>query len=137
MTVSWPGTGTTHSTESIQLLPDDSEFLFLPVPRTLFAAAETGHTLTDGIGGPAPYKLTSDGEVLALLGLPATVLGTYFEALGQVFTAFSTRRTNETTAMQGRTRAAARATEARGLPRGDPGGRQGDGRCAEVRAVKC
>lgn len=75
--------------QSIQFSPSLSATHFLPVSRTLFANNNAEFVFNDGV--PTKYKQDTDGEAIALLKLPADVIGAYFTAVGGVFDAFKAR----------------------------------------------
>lgn len=77
--------------------PSASPVYFLPISKTFFSnnSAELG--FSDGI--PSKYDQMTEGEAVALAKLPADIIGAYFEAVGKIFTAFSTSDKNETTAL--------------------------------------
>jgi len=87
-----------HS-ESIVFSPSESKVYFLPVARTFFANNDATITLSNGAGVPSKYSQNTDGEIAALLKLPAAIVTAYFAAIGELFSAFSTNRTSETTAL--------------------------------------
>lgn len=74
-------------------VPNESPNLFLPYGRTLFAANDGKIELTEGV--LKKYEQGNDGELVALLKFPASVLSAYFTAVGNVFSAFSGRDKNE------------------------------------------
>lgn len=88
----WSASGSALAT-SLLSAPNDSPTMFLPFGRTLFAANDGKVTLDDGV--LSTYKQADDGELVALLQFPATILGAYFSAVGNIFSAFSNRETNE------------------------------------------
>lgn len=77
----------------ILLAPNDSPTMLLPYARTLFAENDGQITLKDGM--PQKYKQSTNGEFVALLQVPAAVLSAYFTAVGNVFSAFSSKETKE------------------------------------------
>lgn len=81
-----------HMTKLL-FVPNESPNLFLPYGRTLFAANDGKIELTDGI--LKKYEQANDGELVALLKFPASVLSAYFTAVGNVFSAFAGRDKNE------------------------------------------
>lgn len=76
--------------------PSESSNHFLPVARTLFANNDAKVTLNNGAGVPSKYSQNTDGEVAALLKLPAAIVAPYFAAIGQVFTWKSAERSGQT-----------------------------------------
>lgn len=74
-------------------VPNESPNLLLPYGRTLFAANDGKIELVEGI--LKKYEQANDGELVAMLKFPATVLSAYFTAVGNVFSAFAGRDENE------------------------------------------
>lgn len=89
---------TLHS-ETVVFSPSQSQEYFLPVARTFFANNDSKITLANGAGVPSKYVQDTDGEVAALLKLPAAIVTPYFAAIGQLFSGFSSKNTSETTAL--------------------------------------
>lgn len=83
--------------ETIVFSPTGSPDLFLPLSRNLFANNESTLTLVEG--ALTGYKQDSDGELVALLKLPAAIISAYFAAAGSLFDAFSTRDSKEAAAL--------------------------------------
>jgi hypothetical protein len=81
-----------HMTKLL-FVPNESSNLFLPYGRTLFAANDGKIELTEGV--LKKYEQANDGELVALLKFPASVLSAYFTAVGNVFSAFSARDKDE------------------------------------------
>ncbi|WP_280151689.1 hypothetical protein [Piscinibacter sp. XHJ-5] len=81
--------------ETIVHSPSESATHFLPLARTAFANNDAKITLAHGAGVPSKYVQDTDGEAAALLKLPAAIVTPYFAAIGQLFTAFSSRRTSQ------------------------------------------
>ena len=71
---------------------------FLPAGLSFFANNVAEITLEDGV--PTKFKRDADGEVVALLKLPADVIAAYFTAVGGIFDAFKTRDNKESLALQ-------------------------------------
>jgi hypothetical protein len=71
---------------------------FLPTGSSFFANNAVEITLEDGV--PTKFKRDADGELVALLKLPADVIGAYFTAIGGVFDAFKNRDAKEVAALQ-------------------------------------
>lgn len=94
-TVSATGKGLNMS--SIVFSPSDSKTLFLPVSKTFFANNEADFAFVDGV--PTKYKQDTDGEAIALLKLPADILGAYFGAIGSVFDSFKANDGKEVEAL--------------------------------------
>lgn len=83
---------------SLVYSPSESETNFLPISRTFFSNNEADFSFVDGI--PTKYKQDTDGEAVALLKLPADIIGAYFAAVGKLFTEFKSPTTkNEATAL--------------------------------------
>lgn len=76
-------------TTSLLSAPNQSPTMFLPYGRTLFAANDGKVTFNEGV--LSTYKQDDDGELVALLKFPAAILGAYFIAIGNVFSAFSAK----------------------------------------------
>lgn len=79
--------------ETILYSPSGSETLFLPISKSLFADSEATLTFTDGM--PTGYTQDDKSEIVGALAIPAKVIGAYFKAAGELFSAFSTKNTNE------------------------------------------
>ncbi|MBL8305588.1 MAG: hypothetical protein JNM33_02745 [Rubrivivax sp.] len=79
----------TIKTAAILYSPSVAPLKSLPIARTFFADGDAAVTLDDGV--PTQYDQTTDGELVALLKLPATIIAAYFEAIGKLFDAFKTR----------------------------------------------
>ena len=88
---------TNVQSQFMALSPDESEIGFVPVTRSLFANNRVNITLSNGI--VTSVDQTSDGELVALSELPADILSAYFAAIGNMFNAFSTNSTAQTTAI--------------------------------------
>ena len=86
-----PVSGSKASVGQTKLLlaPNDSPTVLLPFGRTVFAANDGDITLVDGV--LQTYEQANDGELAALLKFPASMLGAYFSAVGNVFGAFTER----------------------------------------------
>jgi hypothetical protein len=76
--------------------PDASDTFFYPISATLFANSHTNFTFTDGI--PSNVDQTTDSEINGVLQIPANIISGYTTALGQVFSAFNTDRTDKVSA---------------------------------------
>ncbi len=68
--------------------PSSAPVRFLPMAKTFFSNNEADFGFTDGM--PTRYDQTTDGEIVALLKLPAGLIGAYFGAVGKVFESFKT-----------------------------------------------
>lgn len=77
------------NTAAIVLSPSSAPLKSLPVARTLFASGEADIEFSEGV--PTKFNQSLDGEAVALLKLPATVVAAYFSAIGSVFDSFKTR----------------------------------------------
>jgi hypothetical protein len=73
--------------------PSESKNLFLPVSRSFFADSTATFTLVDGV--PTDYDQDDKSELVGALIIPAKVIGAYFAAAGEFFTAFSTDQENQ------------------------------------------
>lgn len=73
--------------------PSESNTLFLPVSRSFFADSTAKFTLVDGI--PTNYDQDDKSELVGALIVPAKVIGAYFAAAGEIFTAFSQNQANQ------------------------------------------
>lgn len=76
--------------------PDQSDIFFYPVTETVFASSHTNFVFSDGV--VTNIDQTSDSEINGVLQIPANILTGYTTALGQVFSAFNTDRTDKVTA---------------------------------------
>nr|WP_082919269.1 hypothetical protein [Pseudomonas chengduensis] len=90
-------TGNGLNFSSIVFSPSRSNTFFLPVSKTLFANNEAEFQFNDGV--PEKYKQDVDGEAVALLKLPADVIGAYFGAVGSVFDSFKSNDQKESEAI--------------------------------------
>jgi len=86
-------------TETIVHSPTESATHFLRLSRTAFSNNDAKLTFANGAGVLSGYMQNTEGEGAALLKLPATIVSSYFSAIGQLFTAFSTRRTSQVSDM--------------------------------------
>ncbi len=75
--------------QQVVLSPSRSPLRFLPYERTVLAKGAV--TLAFANGQPQAFVQTVEGEIPALLTLPAAVLQAYFAAVGAVFNGFSAR----------------------------------------------
>jgi len=94
---------TVHSAEvsfsKIVFSPSEAKTHFLPVAQTFFSNNDADFAFTDGV--PTKYKQDTDGEAIALLKLPADVIGAYFAAVGSIFDSFKSKDEKEVSAMNG------------------------------------
>lgn len=81
------------NTASVVFSPSAAPLKSLSIARTFFATGDSGMDFTDGM--PTKYDQTTEGELVALFKLPATIIASYFAAIGSVFDAFKTRDTKE------------------------------------------
>lgn len=81
---------------SIVFSPSGSKTHFLPVSRTFFSNNQADFSFVDGV--PTKYKQETEGEAVALLKLPADILGAYFSSIGSVFESFKSNDTREAAA---------------------------------------
>lgn len=82
---------------SVLYSPSRSPTYFLPLARSLFAKNEADLTITDGV--LRKYRQESDGELVALLKIPADVLSAYFGAVGNTLEAFKSTDAKEAAAL--------------------------------------
>jgi len=87
----------TINTEAIVYSPSQSPLKSLRIARTFFANGEADLTFDDGM--PTQANQTTEGELVALLKLPANIIGAYFSAIGGLFDAFKTRDTKQADAL--------------------------------------
>jgi hypothetical protein len=78
-------TKTSLATESqfIVSSPDESETAYFPVKRSFFANNTANIQITDGV--ITGVDQTTQSELAGLVGLPATFIGSYMTAVGQLF----------------------------------------------------
>lgn len=84
------------SKASIVFVPSKATH-FLPASKTFFSNNEANFALQDGV--VTGYKQTTEGEVVALLKIPADILSAYFSAIGTVFDSFKTNDSKEVLAL--------------------------------------
>ncbi|WP_418319657.1 hypothetical protein [Piscinibacter sakaiensis] len=101
--VSMVSSGVLHA-EQIVFSPSGTPEYFLPISRTFFSNNDAKIALANGAGVPSKYEQNTDGEVAALLKLPAVILTPYFEAIGSIFTARSNQNANQQTALNNATK---------------------------------
>lgn len=77
----------------LMILPDESTTHFLPVERALFANAKSNFTFKDGMA--TTYKQEAESEILGIAKIPASVLESYFAAVGKAFDSRKGADTNE------------------------------------------
>lgn len=78
---------------AIEFSPSESKTHFLPISKTFFSNNNADFGFTNGV--PNKYKQETEGEAVALLKLPADILGAYFTAIGSVFDSFKSNDTKE------------------------------------------
>lgn len=78
--------------------PTGGDELFLPIAKTLFATNDASITFAGNDGIPTKYQQETDGEITALLKIPAVIVTPYFEAIGAVLKGISSRETATATA---------------------------------------
>jgi len=89
--------GDSLNVESIIFSPSGSPIHFLPISKTFASNNEADFVFVAGV--PTKYKQDTDGELVALLKLPAGILGAYFGAIGMVFDSFKTTDKKEADAL--------------------------------------
>lgn len=85
--------GSSLNVSEILFSPSESPVYFLPVTGTFFSNNDADFTFIDGM--PTKYSQNTDGELVALLKLPADVIGAYFGAVGMIFDSFKKRDDKE------------------------------------------
>lgn len=75
-----------YNASAIIFSPSQSPTYFLPISRTLFANGEADFGFVEGM--PTRYNQSTDGEIVGLLTIPASVIGAYFGAVGRIFDSF-------------------------------------------------
>ena len=73
--------------------PNRSATHYLPISRSFFADSKATFTFEDGM--PIDYDQDDKSEVVGALIIPAKVIGAYFKAAGELFTAFSSNQENQ------------------------------------------
>lgn len=81
--------------------PTGAPIQVLEVGSGLFADSHSAWSFSSG--SPQESKVVTNGEVVGLLVLPAKVIGAYFKAIGEVFSAFSTTDSAEAQALAAKT----------------------------------
>ncbi len=84
----------TINKEKIIFSPSESKTMFLPLSRSFFATSNATLTFEHGI--PVGYIQDDKSELVGAVSIPAQVIDAYFAAAGKLFSAFSTKNTNET-----------------------------------------
>lgn len=75
------------------MFPDESHPFFVKMESGIFADAESKLIFTNGM--LTTYEKNNDSEVISLLKLPAGVISAYAEAVGNIFSNFSTAEKHE------------------------------------------
>lgn len=91
---------TNYNMETIILSPNESATFFLPASSTFFSNSSAEFGFVDGV--PTKFGLDTDGEIVALLKLPADVISAYFAAVGSLFESFSKKYKYEAEAQAGK-----------------------------------
>lgn len=86
------------SASKIVTSPSESPVYFLPISKTLFSSSKADFTFDDGV--PTKFAQKSDSELVSLFSIPATIIGAYFEAIGNVFTSFKANDNKQVAALQ-------------------------------------
>ena len=81
------------NTEKVLTSPSGAPVLRMPVAKTFFANGEVEYEFKDGM--PMKYRQSADGELAALIKLPAQFIQAYASAVGSLFDSFKTARENE------------------------------------------
>jgi len=79
--------------------PTESPTYFLPISRTFFSNNSAEFGFAEGM--PKTYKQETQGEIVALLKIPADVVAAYFAAMGSLFDAFKSRDSKEAEVLAG------------------------------------
>lgn len=77
----------------VAISPNESKIFFAPITETFFTDNTSDITLVNGVVNT--LKENTDSELLALSKIPSSVLGAYTNAVGQIFSSFSTVATNK------------------------------------------
>jgi hypothetical protein len=85
------------TTETIIFSPNLSPVQFLPVSKSFFSGNDADFGFVEGV--PTKYNQVTQGEIVALLKLPADIIGAYFGAVGSIFDSFKTTDSKETAAL--------------------------------------
>ena len=94
--------GSSGKTSAILFSPSRSPTYLLPISPTVFAHNKAEFGFTEGM--PTKYNQDADGEVIALLKLPADVIAAYFAAIGATFDSFKSTDTKEKDALEAATK---------------------------------
>lgn len=91
-----------YDTSAILFSPSESPTAFLPISKSFFANNDADFGFTDGM--PTKYDQSTDGEVVGLLTIPATVLAAYFSAVGKIFDSFKSNDDKQSEALSASTK---------------------------------
>lgn len=83
---------------AIVLSPSGSPTYFLPASHTFFSNNKADFGFNNGV--PNKYMQETEGELTALLKLPADIISAYFAAIGSVFDAFKNNDSKEAAALK-------------------------------------
>lgn len=83
--------GKTNVSKFLALSPNESATFFAPITETVFASNTSDITLTNGV--MSGLKETTDSELYVMSRIPADILGSYTNAVGQAFSALGTATT--------------------------------------------
>ncbi|GEM_PF-6061661 len=86
------------NTAAIIFSPSESPTHFLPISEVLFSKNDADIALQDGV--LIGFKQAREGEALALVKLPASIINAYFSAIGSIFDKIGKNNTSEKTAIQ-------------------------------------
>lgn len=78
--------------------PSESPVYFLPISKTLFSTSKADFIFSDGV--PTKFAQKADSELVSLFSLPATIIGAYFSAVGNIFNSFKTNDDKQVAALQ-------------------------------------
>jgi len=81
---------------ALAMLPDESPRFFVQMDAGIFADTENKMVFTNGV--LTGYEKSNDSEVIALFKLPAAIISAYAEAVGDVFSNFSSAKEHEVNA---------------------------------------
>jgi hypothetical protein len=83
---------------SVVFSPSLADTHYLPISRTFFADNTADFGFVDGM--PTKFNQTREGELIAALKLPASIVSAYFSAVGGIFANFKTKDTGEADALK-------------------------------------
>ena len=78
--------------------PSESPIYFLPISKTLFSTSKADFTFDEGV--PTKFAQKEDSELASLFSLPATIIGAYFTAVGNIFSSFKANDDKQVAALQ-------------------------------------